>query len=274
MGGESGVVRILNRLRSSKGAVALTRIAADWGRDLVDAATDRRCPGCHGPIERDELVCVACDGAVARLGTIHCLACLHEGTHDAAAGSPGGCERHGSERLLFAGPAYEAPLDAIIRAFKYEGRSHLAPWVASLIPSVASFGDVFAREGILVPASLHPARRGSRGYDQAQLLADEIGRWQGIPVMALLRRVRETPAQARLDPERRRVNLAGAFRLRDGAETLLRGRPALLVDDVATTGATLLAAAEALTAARPGLILALTAAHGGASSGGPEAPQS
>ena len=177
----------------------------------------------------------------------------------------GGCARHGSDRLLLAGPAYEAPLDAIVRAFKYEGHASLAPWIASLVPSIVPLGAAFLREGILVPVPLHPARRAKRGFDQAHRVADELGRWWGIPVMRLLDRVRDTPAQARLDSVERRVSVRGAFRLAGGAAALGARRPLFLVDDVATTGSTLLAAAEALEMAGPGLVLGLTAAHGGAS---------
>src|SRR2546421_364112 len=88
------------------------------------------------------------------------------------------------------------------------------------------------------PVALHPARRAWRGYDQALLLAREASvRW-GVPVVEALVRVRDHPPQARLDPERRRTNVKGAFRV--AAKTLIEGRPCLLLDDVATTGSTLL----------------------------------
>ncbi|HEY6573192.1 MAG TPA: phosphoribosyltransferase family protein, partial [Candidatus Eisenbacteria bacterium] len=83
----------------------------------------------------------------------------------------------------------------------------------------------------------------------------------------LIERRRETTPQARLGSAERRANLDGAFRLRPGAAALARGRPILLVDDVATTGATLLSAARSLEEASPSWILALSAAHGGAPEG-------
>ncbi len=253
---------------------AARRLAADSATDLLDAVTDRRCPGCRGSVERRQLVCVACDAAIGRLGSVLCLRCLHGGSEGEGAESApmrgGACPRHGSDRLVLAGPAYEPPLDAIVRAFKYEGHAHLAPWVASLVPAPPSLDGSFGREALLVPVPLHPARRASRGFDQAQLLAECLGRWWGIPVAPLLERRRETRPQARLDSEARRGNLDGAFHLGPRAERLARGRPLLLVDDVATTGATLLSAARVLEAAAPSWILALSAAHGG----DPDAAQS
>ncbi|MEK7348217.1 MAG: ComF family protein [Candidatus Eisenbacteria bacterium] len=246
---------------------AARRMVEESTADWLDAVTDRRCAGCRGPAERRQPVCAGCDASIGRLGSVLCLRCLHGGGEgDAArtaAPGEGACPRHGSDRLLLAGPAYEAPLDAIVRAFKYEGNSHLAAWIASLVPTPPALRESFGRESLLVPVPLHPARRASRGFDQSHLLAECLGRWWGVPVAALLDRRRETPPQARLDPAARRENVDGAFRLRPGAEALARGRPLLLVDDVATTGATLLSAAQVLEEASPSWILSLSAAHGG-----------
>ncbi len=113
----------------------------------------------------------------------------------------------------------------------------------------------------MVPVSLHPARKARRGYDQAALLArDASGRW-GIPLVEALARTRDHEPQARLDSVRRRANVAGAFRAVQPAA--VAGRPVLLVDDVATTGSTLLAAAGAVESAGAAWVLSLAASHGG-----------
>ena len=76
-----------------------------------------------------------------------------------------------------------------------------------------------------------------------------------------LERVRDHEPQARLDAALRRTNVRGAFHV--ARPTLVRDRPVLLVDDVVTTGSTLLEAAEALETARAAWILGLTSTHGG-----------
>lgn len=230
-----------------------------FGKDLVDAAFDRRCPGCGGEIVRDLEVCEACDAAVPRTGTVLCLQCLRGDPPEEL--PSGACPLHGSSRLLLAGPAFEPPLDRIVHSFKYDGVARLAPWLASLVARPPDRDGPLRREAVLVPVPLHPARRAERGFDQTALLAGELGRRWGVPVAGALRRVVDTAAQARLAPDARRRNLSGAFRL--SLPALVRGRPVLLLDDVATTGSTLLAAAEALAGAGPALILALAAAHGG-----------
>jgi ComF family protein len=94
----------------------------------------------------------------------------------------------------------------------------------------------------LIPVPLGRRRARSRGYNQSERIAVALGSLIGAPVRCdLLRRVRDTGTQTALTPEQRQANLAGAFTCR-GAE----GLAAVLVDDVFTTGATLVSAAAAL----------------------------
>jgi predicted amidophosphoribosyltransferase len=97
---------------------------------------------------------------------------------------------------------------------------------------------------ILIPIPLHRARLRERGYDQALELARPLARELRLPLLddALLR-LRNTPAQSRLDAAHRRRNLRDAFAWRSAAAI-----PAhvVLIDDVMTTGATLHAAARTL----------------------------
>ena len=84
-----------------------------------------------------------------------------------------------------------------------------------------------------------------RGFDQAQLLAREVGRNLRVPVEALLEKSRETAQQSLLEtPAQRKANALGAYRLRENAQ--VEGKKILLVDDVVTSGATLSACAAEL----------------------------
>ena len=234
---------------------------AGWWTDALDSMLDRRCPGCAGRIARGFEVCDACEALVPRSGSVVCLACLH-GDRSDEGGAAGACSRHGSSRLAIAGPHYEPVLERILHAFKYEGARRLAPWIAALLPEPPGKGTPAWREYLLVPVPLHPSRKARRGFDQALLLAEIVSSRWGIPVATLLERIRDHEPQARLDGERRRRNVRGVFRA--ARPSLARGRPLLLVDDVVTTGSTLLEAAEVLDGVGASWVLALTAAHGGA----------
>ena len=95
----------------------------------------------------------------------------------------------------------------------------------------------------LVPVPLHPSRQAERGYNQSVLLAGAASELLDLPVVHdLLRRVRPTQPQISLPRSQRMTNMRGAFT----AVRSARGMRLLLVDDVATTGATIEAAVRAL----------------------------
>jgi predicted amidophosphoribosyltransferase len=106
---------------------------------------------------------------------------------------------------------------------------------------------------------LHPQRLKTRGYNQSELLARELTRSLRLrPPSAHLRRTLDTPPQVGLDRLRRQRNVARAFRW-EGPP--LHGEPVLIVDDVATTGATLDACASALKEAGSGSLTGLVLAR-------------
>lgn len=140
---------------------------------------------------------------------------------------------------------FEGVVRDAVHRLKYRGERHLAePLVAAVLDAL---GEDWARQrsGLeVVPVPLHPMRQRARGYNQGELLAASLARRLGGPLAASgLARVRDTPEQARLPAASRARNVQGAFAL---ADARLSGAKVLLVDDVATTTATLRAAASAL----------------------------
>jgi ComF family protein len=148
---------------------------------------------------------------------------------------------------IAAAHAYGGPLAAAIARLKYGGRTDLCSALGQLLAEAAL--PYAGRVDCVVPLPLHPRRLRERGFNQTALLGAGVARALGVPLrVELLRRVRDTPAQAGLSRELRATNVRGAFLARPGA--FVSGRPrALLIDDVRTTGATLAAAADALRAA-------------------------
>jgi len=134
-----------------------------------------------------------------------------------------------------------------LHRFKYEGERGLAAELGALVAArVAADLAIGTALDVVVPAVLHPARARLRGYDQAALLAAEVARLVDLPLRAPLRRVRLSRPQVELDRAARAENVRGAFIAEAGS---LRGLRVALIDDVATTGATLAAASGALRTA-------------------------
>src|SRR5262249_27630814 len=105
--------------------------------------------------------------------------------------------------------------------------------------------ELLSDADMLVPVPLAPGRLIARRFNQAAILAHEVGCRTGVRFAPLvLRRSRRTPPQVGLSRQQRRENVAGAFTVTPGAD--LAGARIVLVDDVITTGATVGACARAL----------------------------
>lgn len=149
---------------------------------------------------------------------------------------------------------YDGRMKEIVHALKYDRRHTIAPRLGGLM---RERGELLLRDAdVVVPVPLHPRREYSRGFNQAEALAQHLG----LPVARLLRRVRHTPSQIDLPKHRREQNVAGAFALVPGSPFPVPGL-VVLVDDVATTGATLSECAAVLKRSGVREVRALTAAR-------------
>jgi len=164
------------------------------------------------------------------------------------------------ERLL-ALWSYEEPLTAVVRGLKFRRLDYLGRHLGELLADrfaseLSDLGDLEKGIDLIVPVPLHWRRRLHRGYNQAQLIAAPLARRLALPLAPLLRRTRATPPQSLLGKTARLANLRRAFRVPHPER--LQGRHLLLVDDVATTGATLEAAAAVLRKAGAASVTAMT----------------
>lgn len=141
----------------------------------------------------------------------------------------------------YAFGSYEGTLRSLIHLLKYKKICSLSKPLGQLLAGALPRHQRF---DVVTAVPMHWRRRWMRGFNQAELLAAEIGRHFHIPVKPLLKRCRPTPSQAGLTRAARRANVAGAFRVRNGVSA--EGLRVLLVDDVMTTGATVSACASAL----------------------------
>jgi ComF family protein len=156
-----------------------------------------------------------------------------------------------------------APYGGLVRdalhALKYRGEQRLAGPLGAA--TAARWQEAAIGGDVLVHVPVHPARRAARGYDQAELLARAAARALGRPAVPALRRDRATAPQFELGRDRRAANVAAAFAVDAARGAGVAGRWIVLVDDVVTTGATLVACAEALLDAGAVAVSAVTVAR-------------
>lgn len=118
----------------------------------------------------------------------------------------------------------------------------MAGWLADLVERMGWSSD------LIVPVPLSRERQRQRGYNQTSLIASELAEILKLPFSEkALWRTRETRSQVGLDLNAREANVSGAFL---ASRDLVEEQRVILVDDLLTTGATMIACAEALAEAQ------------------------
>lgn len=219
---------------------------------LLDLLFPPRCVGCHRP---GTWLCPKCQRGIERITGPLCPRCGRPVAHSDHLCSV--C-RHMAPPIdgIRSAAYFEGVLRDAIHRFKYRGTQALAQPLGQLM---AECWPAYIPAEVLVPVPLHPTRLAERGYNQAALLAQELGAAIGLPVgTGSLARIRATAPQVTLDAAARRENVRGAFRCLDDR---MAGRRVVLIDDVCTTGATLSACSTALRGAGARSIWAYTLAR-------------
>lgn len=173
----------------------------------------------------------------------------------------------------FSAIPYNKTAQKLIYNFKYKPYlSPLSEFLGDLIFESLIQNEIFQkiRSGehikrwILVPIPLYSSRLRTRGYNQAEILAEELGKRFKIEVLNLLTRVKDTKTQVGLKLKERRKNIKGAFELNSSLITnhsSLKNLSVFLVDDIVTTGSTLVEAANVLKRNGFGRVYGITLAR-------------
>jgi len=233
--------------------------AVEWILGLIYPV---RCPFCDEPVPMGEgVVCSACLSKVRIVGEPYCLKCGKQLSAEAEEYCTDcTCHSHFFERgrSLFV---YENIVRESVYRFKYGGRREYARAYAYL--AERQLGDFIrsVNPDVLIPVPLHSKRLYKRGYNQAELLAKEIGRRMGIPILTdVVKRVQNTQPQKELDVAQRQNNLKKAFKINRNDVKLYT---TIIIDDIYTTGSTMDALSALLKEAGAERVFFLCLAGGG-----------
>jgi ComF family protein len=214
---------------------------------LLDQFYPPLCLACDQPVAQADALCAGCFKRLRpitaplcpRLGLPFEVSLGPEALSAEAIADPPPFERARSAVI------YSEVARAVVSRLKYGDRPELARFCARLMAQAGH--ELWGIDAVLVPVPLHRTRQFSRRYNQSAELARALSRLTGIPVDPLLvSRRKNTRQQVGLSGDARKRNVAGAFVAHTEASARLRGRRAIIVDDVITTGATVKAVTRAL----------------------------
>lgn len=224
----------------------------------ADLTCPERCGACDALTNPSVLFCASCASNVRLLGPPECTACgAPRATGDRCADCAplDGPVRHARAWARYEGGA--TPIARAIARFKYHGARRLGRRFAVAIAGRAP-GDVVP---LVVPVPLHDRRLRERGFNQSAVVARHLGRHLGFPVaLTAIVRTKDTESQVTsMTAGARSANVADAFLVPRPA--LVRGKIALVIDDVWTSGATARAVAQTLRDAGARAVDVLTIAR-------------
>lgn len=205
----------------------------------LDLIYPPKCPFCGCLLEKGHLLCPECEGK---------LPWLSGNRAERKVELTGGC---------VSVAEYDDRVKKAIHAFKFHGKSARSGAFGLLIAQAVRDSGLTA--DLITWPPLSKKRLRKRGYDQAHLLAEKVGKELALPVLRTLKKAHR-PAQSELnDKAHRRANVLGAYTAVN-PETF-RGKRVLLIDDVLTTGSTLSECAKVLRLAGAEAVVCATLAR-------------
>ena len=217
-------------------------IAKAWLDDLAGVIFPRVCEVCSRSLTHGEdTLCLYCHTEMPRVG-------VHNESfniiHKRIAGHIP-VERAASWFYYYR----DNPFALMIQRAKYNSRPALAKRLATMYAHEIAPDGFFDGIDAIVPIPLHWFKKFRRGYNQSEEIASGIAAVTNLPVEAGLLKARRHSTQTRRNAYERWLNTRHIFSVADAS--LIAGRHLLLVDDVLTTGATMLGCMEAIHAADP-----------------------
>lgn len=243
-------------------------LAKDAKTFLLDTFFPKTCTVCG---KEGEFLCLYCRSTLKLVESQQCIICHKPSpfgiTH------PGGCKTpYAPEGLVSIFDYHDDKLAKAIIQGKYSFIEDIYKILSRLVASQikARYKIFLSREFYLAPVPLSGSRKRWRGFNQAEVLCHTLSEELGLPIINALIRVKSTKTQKDLKKEARLKNVSEAFALRPSPNLLkadgnieqnsIKGKNIILIDDVVTTGSTMLEAVKVLKRNGAGEVWCMTVA--------------
>lgn len=189
-------------------------------------------------------ICVICNGKIINSEKILCYDCFNKmavPSHERLKSEFG--RKFLSDKIIndFQSAFVflnETPVRQLIHELKYDGKFIIGKYLGKKVSEMLREKINDWKPDIITEVPLHKLRKAERGYNQAEIIAKEIGRQiKIIHCNSILQRIRFTESQTKFNISERKENIKGAFKLKK--QKLIKNKNIILVDDVITTGATI-----------------------------------
>ena len=220
------------------------RISKKIMGNIMDVICPKTCPICDKVLSKNQRICTVCEGKLVYIFEPKCKKCGKELEDD----TKEYCYDCSIKKHFFnsgiAAFEYNSMISKSIYKFKYHNRRSYAEFYGEAISKVYGRDILKWKPNVIIPVPIHNKRRIKRGYNQAELIAREIGKRLGIFVdEKYLFRVSNTRPMKELDKIGRKKNVEKAFKI---FRNVVEYKKIILVDDIYTTGNTLDACAKVL----------------------------
>jgi ComF family protein len=216
------------------------------GKFVLDLFFPKKCLGCNRP---DTYLCRACFNKIELSLNNTCFFC---GKITWQGKICLNCQKQNYLDRLIAATEYKNPVvREAIKKFKYNYVKELVEPLSKLLIKSLEQNFQFPISNfqfLVVPVPLYKIRERGRGFNQAEILAKEIADYFNLPMeTGVIKRIIPTEPQADIknNDEKRKANIRGVFNI-SPKPNVIQGKNIILIDDVATTGATLIEIAKIL----------------------------
>ena len=238
----------------TKGILKIRDAISDLKGAIIDFVLSPHCITCGNYLSQQErIVCDVCWDNLEVLPSSFCPVCktfVEKGMLSCRV-----CYEKTNLCSVRSIGVFDTYFQKLIHGFKYQQKTSLGQRLGEELIE----DKVASRFDCIIPVPLHSVRKRERGFNQSEILAQELSHITHIPVLKkVLKRTRNTKDQTKLTPEERIENVKGAFTLIDPEK--VKSKRVILVDDVMTTGATLGECATVLSKAGADKIMGATIA--------------